>query len=127
MIIINIKPLKIELVDFNFKENTVEFNVYFNDGLERRISFKKPLINPEELSEKIISEIRMYSKKTNMNLIDDWDEIMVVKVENEENVINKMQRFFEKVMERMKDVKLLKTADGYLDKITTAKKLVMEL
>lgn len=127
MIIINIKPQKIELVDFNFKDNSAEFNIYFNDGFDRKISFKRAIQNPTELSENIMAEIRMHAKKANMNLLDDWDEIMALRVEREEEAINKMSRFFEKVLERMKDIRQLRTADGFLDKITTAKKLVIEL
>lgn len=127
MIIVNIVPKKIELSDFNFKNNSAEFNLYFNDGVDRKISFSKPIINAEELAEQTLAEMRTISKKNNTNLAGEWDEIIVVRLEKEDETLRKLQGFFERVKERMKDVRLIRTADGYLDRIRSAKVLVTEL
>jgi len=127
MIVVTVKPTKAELVEFSIKDETAEFNIYFDDGEERRISFKQKVGNSEELAEKMLAEMRSMSKKYHQKYIDDADEILVIKFENEEDSAKKLVRFFEKVKDNIKAIKQTKNAQGYLDTVMRAKKIEMSL
>ncbi|MEM4336491.1 MAG: hypothetical protein QXG86_00605 [Candidatus Woesearchaeota archaeon] len=127
MIIITVKPTKAELVDFSISDETAEFNIFFDDGQERKISFRQNINNSEELAEKMIAEMRAMSKKYHQKYLEDADDILVVRFDNEDEVVKKLTRFFEKVKDNIKSVKQLKDARGYLDTVTRAKKIEMSL
>lgn len=127
MIIVNVIPKKIELVDFNIKDNSAEFNLYFNDGIDRKVSLSRVLNNAEALSEQMVTEMRSLAKKNNMGLTGDWDEILVIRMDNEDESTRKMMGFFDRVKERMKDIKTTRSAAGFLDKVHRSKMLVVDL
>lgn len=126
MIIVNVVPQSIELVDFNIKDNSAEFNIHFNDGTDRRLSMARVIDDSETIAEQLVAEIRLLSKKNNKGLTDDWDEIIVVRMEKEDETIRKMTGFFERVKERIKDIRGMRTANGFLDKVHKSKQLVVE-
>jgi DNA helicase IV len=127
MIIVNVIPKKIELVDFNIKDNSAEFNLYFNDGLDRKVSLSRVLNDSEALSEQMVTEMRSLAKKNNMGLTGDWDEILVIRMDKEDESTRKLMGFFDRIRERMKDIKLTRSAAGFLDKVHKSKMLVVEL
>lgn len=127
MIIVNVIPQKIELVDFNIKDGAAEFNLYFNDGIDRKVSLSRALDDTEALAEQMISEMRSLAKKNNMGLTGDWDEVLVIKLEKEDDSVRKMMGFFDRVKERMKDIKMTRSATGFLDKVHRSKLLIVEL
>ncbi|MBW3023200.1 hypothetical protein KY308_03785 [Candidatus Woesearchaeota archaeon] len=123
MIVVTVRPLKAELVDFSVKDETAEFNIYFNDGEERRVAFKQKIADSEELAEKMVAEMRAMSKKYHQKYVEESDDILVIKVENEDETVKKLIRFFEKVKDTIKNIRMIKNAKGYLDTITKAKKM----
>ncbi len=127
MIIVNVIPKKIELVDFNIKDNSAEFNIYFNDGLDRKVSLSRVLNDSEALSEQMVTEMRSLAKKNNMGLTGDWDEILVIRMDKEDESTRKLMGFFDRVRERMKDIKQTRSATGFLDKVHRSKMLVVDL
>jgi len=127
MIIVNVIPQKIELVDFNIKDNSAEFNLYFNDGLDRKVSLSRVLNDSEALSEQIVTEMRSLAKKNNMGLTGDWDEILVIRMDKEDESTRKLMGFFDRIKERMKDIKTTRSAAGFLDKVHRSKMLVVDL
>ena len=127
MIVVTVKPTKAELVDFSIKDETAEFTIYFDDGEERKISFRQKISHPEEMAEKMIAEMRAMSKKYHQKYVDEADEILVIKFENEDDSSKKLARFFEKVRENIKSIKQMRNAQGYLDTINRAKKIEISL
>ena len=127
MIIVNVIPKKIELVDFNIKDNSAEFNIYFNDGLDRKVSLSRVLNDSEALSEQMVTEMRSLAKKNNMGLTGDWDEILVIRMDKEDESTRKLMGFFDRIKERMKDIKTTRSAAGFLDKVHRSKMLVVDL
>jgi len=128
MIIVTVKPTKAELIDFSVKDETAEMNIWFSDGNDdHKIAINRKILNSEELAEQMIVEMRRLVKKYHNPDTDSYDEILVVKFENEEDAVKKMNRFFERVKEKIKEVKGMKVAKGYLDTINRAKKLEFEL
>jgi len=128
MIIINIKPLKAELIDFSIKDDTAEMNIYFRDEAdEHKLAISRKIGNSEELAEQIIMEMRRIVKKHHTPEADDYEDILVVRVDDEDGAVKKLKLFFDKVNEKIKQVKLLKSAKGYLDTLARAKKFEMEL
>jgi len=127
MIIITIKPLRAELIDFSVKEETAEMNIWFTDGAdEHKLAINRKIVNPEELAEQMIIEMRKIVKKNHTPQSNGYDEILAVRFENEDDAVKKLQRFFEMVKEKVREVKMIKTAKGYLDTLTRAKKLEIE-
>lgn len=125
MIIVTVKPTRAELVDFSIKDETAEFNIYFDDGEERRLSLRQKVGNSEELAEKMLAEMRVLSKKYHQKYTDEADEILVVKFENEDDAVKKLVKFFEKVKDNIKNVRHMRNAQGYLDTLNRAKKIDM--
>jgi hypothetical protein len=128
MIIITVKPVRAELIDFSVKDETAEMNIWFSDGNdEHRLALSRKILSPEELAEQMIVEMRRIVKKCHTPESDSYDEILVVNFENEDDAVKKLHRFFERVREKIKEVRQLRSAHGYLDTINRAKKFEMEL
>jgi len=127
MIIITVKPLKAELVDFSIKEETAEMNIWFTDGNdEHKLAVSRRIENCEEMAEQMIAEVRRLVKKSHTPDSSDYDEILTVRFENEDDTVKKLQRFFERVKEKIREVRMMKSAKGYLDTLTRAKKFEVE-
>lgn len=128
MILVTVKPLRAELVDFSVKDETAEMNVWFTDGnKEHKLSLNRKIGNSEELAEQMIIDMRKIAKTHNKQESDGYDEILAIKFEDEDESVKKLQRFFDKVKERIKDLRQLKSAQGYLDTINRVKKFEVEL
>ena len=128
MILVTVKPLRAELVDFSVKDETAEMNVWFTDGnREHKLALKRKIGNSEELAEQLIIEMRKIAKTHNKQEGDGYDEILAIKFEDEDASVKKLQRFFDKVKEKIKDLRQLKSAQGYLDTINRVKKFEVEL
>ena len=126
MIVVTVKPLKAELIDFSVKEETAEMNLWFSDGAdEHKLAISRRIENSEELAEQMIGEMRRLAKKQHTP-DNDYDEILTVRFENEEDAVKKLQRFFERVKEKIREVKIMRSAKGYLDTLTRAKKFEVE-
>jgi hypothetical protein len=128
MIIVTVKPVKAELVDFSVKDENAEMNIWFSDGhKEHKLALNRKVVGAEELAEQMIVEMRKIAKSSHKKESDEYDEILVVNFENEDDAVKKLQRFFEKVREKVKEVKQLRSAQGYLDTINRVKKFEVDL
>lgn len=124
MIIVNIKPLKAELLDFNIKDDTAQMHIYFSDEADKhRIVLNKVIGNAEELAEQMIMEMRKAIKDHHSK----EDDLLVIRVQDEEDAIKRMTNFFNSVKEKIKAIKTLKSAQGYLDTVNRSKKLEVNL
>ncbi len=127
MIIITIKPLKAELVDFSIQDETAEINILFRDEAdEHKLAINRKIEDAEELAEQMIMEMRRIVKKHHTPDSDSYDEILAIRVENEDDVVSKMKSFFEKTKEKINQVRMIKSSKGYLDTLAKAKQLEIE-
>ncbi len=128
MIIVTVKPVKAELIDFSVKDESAEMNIWFSDGNhEHKLALNRRVGNSEELAEQMIMEMRKLVKSSHKPDSEDYGEILVVNFENEDDSVKKMQRFFERVKDKIKEVKQMRSAMGYLDTVNRAKKFEFEL
>lgn len=127
MIIVSIEPLCVELVDFDPKRRIADFRLHFNDGIDRTLTFKQTIDNPAELAERVLRELKQFSKREAIKMDAQSADIVTVRFLREDEVEIRLRSFFEKVKDRMRAVLNLKLAEGYLDKLYAAKKLVVEL
>jgi len=124
MIVITITPIKAELIDFSVKEETAEMQVTFRDESDEHVfSIKNRVADTEELAEKVVLEMRKIVKKFHTPETDQYEEILAIRVHDEETVIKRLKLFFDKVKEKIKEVRMTKSANGYLDTLSRAKKL----
>jgi len=127
MIIITVRLLRAELIDFSIKEETSEINIWFTDGKdEHKLAICRKIANSEELAEQMITEIRKIVKNSHTPESNGYDEILAIKFENEDDAVKKLQKFFERVKDKIREVRLIKSSQGYLDTLTRAKKLELE-
>ena len=127
MIIINIKFKSIQVVKFGVKEG-IEFSICFDDGGEDRCINKTNLIeSPEALAEEIFLEIRKMEKRYNQQYGGDlFDDVILVRFDEEEKTLQRLAGFFMKVKEKVQNIKTAKDSRGYLDKINEIKQLKMQ-
>jgi hypothetical protein len=126
MIIVNVQFKSVELVKFNIKEG-IEFRISFDDGVERSINKSSLIEDPEALTEEIFKEIRSMEKRYNQQYGgESFDDVIIIRFEDEEKAMQKMAGFFSKVKEKVKDVKSSIDATNYLDKINQINKSRMD-
>jgi hypothetical protein len=127
MIVVNVKIKKIEVANFSLKTGPeVDFNIYFNDGKEKMMQKKFVLDNPETIAEQVINEIRQIEKKAHKSQGDDILDVVVIRLEDEDEIPKKLMGFFSKVKEKIGYVKGIRIAQGYLGAIESIKKLKAE-
>ncbi len=127
MIVVNVKIKKIEVANFSLKTGSeVDFNIYFNDGREKMMQRKFLLGDPEIIAEQVINEIRQIEKKAHKSPSDDFLDVVVIRLEDEDEIPKKLAGFFSKVKEKINHVKGIRVAQGYLGAIESIKKLKAE-
>ena len=88
MIIVTVRLLRAELIDFSIKEETAEINIWFSDGNhEHKLAVSRKIGSSEELAEQMVTEIRRIIKKNHSPEGNGYDEILAIKFENEEDAI----------------------------------------
>lgn len=116
---------KIEVMDFKPKEFISVIKIIYtkNDQIQQIVK-EFPYINPVEVVNKIVLEI----KKADKMIVEDSDDILqniyITRIENEEDAEEKMLYFFQNLSIKISKIKSLKKAPDYMrlyDEIKTTK------
>ncbi len=128
MKIIGIEIKKIGIGNFFPKQDKVELNVSFNDGLDKEIFKTVDISNPEESAEDIIGDLRKLEKSINKseNKESIIENYMNIVVKDEENITKEISKFIYAVGAKIEEIKGKKDAEGYLDMIRGLKGLKIE-
>ena len=121
------KVKKVGVMDFKPKEFiSVIKIIYTKNDQQQQIIREFPFINPVDVVNKIILEI----KKSDKMIVEDTDDILqniyITRIEDEENVEEKMLYFFQNLSAKLSKIKSLKKAQDYMklyDEIKTTKLL----
>ena len=119
---VNIKIKEIRVVDFSARDCSAEFEIYF----DKYKTVKKLVIDdPSELAHDLIVEIRRKVKEANKRPESDdiLDNIVTVRVEKEEEVINKLSLFLGKLADKINEIKSTKMASNYMNSVSNVKNM----
>lgn len=119
------KVKKIEMVDFKPKDFVSVLKITFTkNDIPQQFTKEFSFINPVEIVNKIILEI----KKTDRMIVEDSDDILqniyITRIDDEENTEEKMLYFFQNLSAKLNKIKSLKKAPDYMklyDEIKTTK------
>ncbi|MFC1728568.1 hypothetical protein ACFLZ7_03835 [Nanoarchaeota archaeon] len=126
MIIVNVQFKSVEVVKFNVKEG-IEFKINFDDGEARTINRSSLIENPEALAEETFIEIRKMEKRYNQQYGgDSFDDVIIIRFDDEEKIMQKMAGFFQKVKDKVKLIRSSSDASNYLDKINDVNRSKIE-
>jgi hypothetical protein len=112
---VNINFKKIEVTNFMSREGVVDFRVIVNTGGDTDKALMKSCVidNPDQLTKEVISEIRQKAKAMGSSgLVREIGDgplggVVILRVQNdEEELAEKMARFFGSVRERIRSAKL---------------------
>lgn len=125
MLEVQIKIKGINVINFNPKDGKVEFEILFD---KYKTIKNQVLDNPAQIAYGLITEIRKKIKKLNTRFNDDVLEDNVnVMIENEEDVIQKVYAFLNKVANNINKVKNTSTAINYLNTVNLVKGMKLVL
>jgi hypothetical protein len=124
MLDVNVKIKGLNVLNFNPKDRTVEFEILFD---KYKTVKTMVLENPAQIAYGLVQEIRRKIKQKNTRFNDDVLEDNVnVMIANEEDAIQKIYSFLNKVSDRVNAVKNTTTATNYLDMVNKVKNLKLE-
>jgi len=128
MKIINVELEKIRVSDLSVRNGLVFLEIFFDDGKKKEISRNTKIENPDREAENIIKEIRQMEKNINQEFNGEkfFDSYTNVVIQDEEKVTEKMTGFLKKIKDKMVEVRSLKDATGFLDKINAIKLMKLE-
>lgn len=126
MIIVNVQFKNIEVVKFNIREG-VEFKICFDDGEERCINKSSLIEDSAALAEEVFLDIRKMEKRYNQQYGgDSFDDVIIIRFDDDEKIMQKMAGFFQKVKEKIKTIRSSTDATNYLDKVNEINKSKLE-
>ncbi len=119
------KLKKIEVVEFRPKDSiSVLKIVYTKNDDQQQIVKEFPLVSPVEIVNKILLDIKSKDKM----IVDESDDILqniyITRIENEEEVEDKMLYFFQNLLSKYSKIKSIKKAQDYMklyDEIKTTR------
>ena len=117
------KVKKVEVMDFKPKEFiSVIKIIYTKNDQQQQIIREFPFINPVDVVNKIILEI----KKSDKMIVEDTDDILqniyITRIEDEENVEEKMLYFFQNLSAKLSKIKSLVSSCSKMSRKITADK-----
>lgn len=122
MIIVPIKFTSIDVVDHNRDELTIRIN--FNDGSKDRFIEKKLKIDfdANALTDTIMAEARKMGKELNAKNTGDFlNDIVTVRIEDDEDVDEKIYNTLNRIKEEGRKLKTAKVAQNYLQNMSRFK------
>jgi len=127
MYLVNIKFRKIEVSNFTPKDGP-EVKIHFNDGKDKFMTKILADSKPEALSEEVFKDARMLAKKQNRawDTDDVLNDVIVVRIENEDDVLKRMASFFSRLQEKAKYIKGSRQVSGYLFAVENYKTLKLD-
>jgi len=123
---INIKIKEIRVINFSTRDSTVELEIYFD---KYKTLKNLEIDDPNEIAHDLIVEIRRKVKEVNKKHISEevLDNIVNVRVEQEEEIMKKISMFLAKLSDKVNEVKNLTSSDNYLNSISLVKSMKLEL
>ena len=126
MLLANIQFKKIEIANYHHKTG-IELKISFDAG--RQLLFNKMLgdQNPEAFAEDVLKEARILAKKNAKAIGDDFlDDVVIVKIPNEDEIARRMAGFFGRIRERSNYLRGAKAAAGYIYSMENFKRQILE-
>ena len=110
------KIKKIEIEDFRPKEafSVMKISYSKNEELQQINKQFSLAMTPEELVNKIISEIKGQNKAIIEESDDILENIAITRIDNEEEIEDKMLFFFQNLCHKFSKLKMLKNAPDYM-------------
>jgi len=130
MKIVSLDIKKIGIGKFFPKEDKVELDINFNDGVDKEILKVVDITDAESAAESILEDLRKLEKnihKNNENKELIVDNFVNIVVKDEDNTIKEISQFIEKIKNKIDEIKSKNIAEGYLDIIRELKNLKLDL
>jgi hypothetical protein len=130
MKIVSLDIKKIGIGKFFPKEDKVELDINFNDGVDKEILKVVDITDAESAAESILDDLRKLEKnihKNNENKELIVDNFVNIVVKDEDNAIKEISQFIEKIKNKIGEIKSKNIAEGYLDIIRELKNLKLDL
>jgi|TARA_B100001971_G_C17987847_1_gene430793 hypothetical protein len=130
MKIVSLDIKKIGIGKFFPKEDKVELDINFNDGVDKEILKVVDITDAESAAESILEDLRKLEKnihKNNENKELIVDNFVNIVVKDEDNAIKEISQFIEKIKNKIDEIKSKNIAEGYLDIIRELKNLKLDL
>ncbi|MDP6600084.1 MAG: hypothetical protein QF798_01465 [Candidatus Woesearchaeota archaeon] len=130
MKIVSLDIKKIGIGKFFPKEDKVELDINFNDGVDKEILKVVDITDAESAAESILDDLRKLEKnihKNNENKELIVDNFVNIVVKDEDNAIKEISQFIEKIKNKIDEIKSKNIAEGYLDIIRELKNLKLDL
>ena len=127
MIVVTIELKKMEMDDFDVRANTAHIILYYTANAPRELAKTIHPDNTETLARSLLAEIRAQTKKENVRRALEEEDFLIIKFAvEEEELERKVKAFLDRVTDRLKNLRQTRVGAGYLDKLNSSKKLVVE-
>lgn len=128
MNIINVDVRRIKVSSFSPARQDVSFVISFNDGKEKEITKTMEVKPASDAVIEILRAIRGVENSLNAEFDGKavLDHHTNIKMNNEENVTDKMTAFVSKVFDRISVIKKQTVAEGYMQLIANVNSMKLE-
>ncbi len=125
---VEVRFKRIKVNKFSPKDKAVEVDIKFNDGMDKEITKKVSLDDPEALAVKIVQEIRSMEKASRQmfdgeSIIDSTVNVVFA---DEDKTIQKMAGFFCKIYDKVSEVRNCRDPGTYLGLINRVNNLTFD-
>jgi len=130
MKIISLEIKKVEIGKFFPKEDRLELQVFFNDGVDKEILKVVDISDTEGAAESILVDLRKMEKSINKgdgqaeSIVDSFVNIVI---KDEDDILKAISELVEKAGIKINEIKSKNVAEGYLDIVRELKNLKLEL
>ena len=125
---IRVDVKKVEVDSFSTKDG-VDLNIFFDDGGKKCLKYSTMLDNVQDDVKNIITKIHVYEKSQNkvLDAEDILDSFISVLIEREEEVMEKMRVFLDRIRDDKRRLKGYGTHAGYIESLNKMQKKALEL
>ena len=118
---------KMEVENFSMKSGA-DIKLFFDDGGKKCLVYSTKLDNVEEDVKNIITKIHVYEKAQNrvLDAQDILDSFISVVIEHDEELMERMKQFLNRLKDDKSRLKAYGTHTGYLESINKMKKKTIE-
>ena len=127
MIVVTIELKRMEMDDFDVRTGTAHIILSYIADAPRELAKTIHPDNTETLARSLLAEIRAQTKKENVRRALEEEDFLIIKFAfEEEELERKVKAFLDRVTDRLKNLRQTRVGAGYLDKLNSSKKLVVE-
>ncbi|NQU78273.1 hypothetical protein HQ545_00740 [Candidatus Woesearchaeota archaeon] len=125
---IRVNVNKIEVDDFSVRDGA-HLSIFFDDGGKKCLKYSTQLSNIDEDVKNILIKIQVYEKSQNkvLDADDVLDGFISVLVENEEEVMCKMNTFLCRLKDEHSRLKSHGSHSGYMEALNRMQKKCLEI